>query len=629
MVLRLNEEQQAVLDSTSRNRLVIASAGTGKTATMVEIARRVPDINKLMFITFTRASAKEIVDRLDIDEPLKYVGTFHSVFLGILEETGHDLGVLTTGYQLKRFIKEHASIDLANYVGILSMFTSLMKNNGYHYSMLDEDSVYDTRVDNVIREAYQNGNINQNTYSFEEVSQCLVIDYIDICESMERQELYDYDDILLQSFRLLNADTEFKSHIASEIDNIIVDEYQDTNKLQMALLKTMVNLCNVSITVVGDPAQSIYGFRGSRIENIEEFDRIFPDVQRFNLVKNYRSAKNIIRNSNRMLACMQHNMMDGNRQEAGNVFMNQFPDIKSRNRVLVRAVQDYADHHNDNYKDIAIIARTNRELKEISDLFTAKSIPFKYNKNDNALAETHNAALIGIAVYYVTRNVNHLRAAISLLPGIGKNSLELLFNVPRPDLNVTVQGLTPERQHTVQEFLLRLRPDGDVGREWDAVNSIHFSRRIFSRLFDTWDGYLYQHMRDELSLQAYNRFSDILNDINVFNLIDAIMSLMLGETNGRRNSNAVTLCTMHGSKGLEFDAVFVISCNDKTFDKPEERRLFYVASSRAKDLLVYMHAEVEHVWGMRIEQVLNQFLVTGEFNQDANVLLSTVRREIE
>ncbi len=624
----LNESQKQAVINTEGPSLVIAGAGAGKTRVLtyriVRILENGVPAGKILSLTFTNKAAKEMKDR--ISKIIGYeaarhlwMGTFHSVFSKILRMDGDKLGYKSnfTIYDssdskslIRSIIKELNLDDNIYKSGVISSRISSAKNNLVTSSMYAADSSmqdYDksSRMP-FLSDIYK-------TYS----ARCY------------KANAMDFDDLLLNTNILFRDFPDVLAKYQQKFNYVLVDEYQDTNYSQYLIVKKLAsthrNLC-----VVGDDAQSIYSFRGARIENILEFKNDYADYQLFKLEQNYRSTQMIVNAANTIIA-----NNDGQIQKK--VFsMN---EIGEKLQVF-QAMTDSEEGFNVSsdifdkklsqqlaWSDFAILYRTNAQSRIFEETLRRKNVPYKIY---GGLSFYERKEIKDVLSYFrmvinpedeeaLKRSINYPKR------GIGDTTIAKIFdratalNVS-PWLILQESGKYPEHFNagTVKKLSMYAGVINDLQQNSDTTDAFKKAREIAV------GSGIMRELKEGKSpeeVSRYENLEELLNAIKVFTeaaetngeptILEAYMAnvalLTDQDTENSEDKNKVTLMTMHSAKGLEFKHVYIVGMEDTLFPSPmssgsareleEERRLFYVAVTRAEKQATLSYALNRYKWG--------------------------------
>lgn len=624
----LNESQRQAVINTEGPSLVIAGAGAGKTRVLtyriVHLLGNGVPAGKILSLTFTNKAAKEMKERItrivspEVSKHL-WMGTFHSIFSKILRIEAEKLGYKPsfTIYDsadskslIRSIIKEMSLDDNIYKPGVISSRISAAKNNLVTASMYSADSSmqeYDraSRIP-LMADIYK-------MYA----SRCF------------KANAMDFDDLLLNTNILFRDFPAVLKVYQERFNYVLVDEYQDTNYSQYLIVKKLSAL-HKNLCVVGDDAQSIYSFRGARIENILEFKNDYPDYQLFKLEQNYRSTQTIVNAANTIIA-----------NNEGQIQKNVFSVNEEGEKIQVfQAITDTEEGFNVssdifdkklsqqlNWSDFAILYRTNAQSRIFEETFLKKRIPYKIYGGQSFYERKEIKDILSYFRMVINpedeealkRSINYPKR------GIGDTTIDKLFDVAR-ELNITPWSILNETGKFPQHFnagtakklsmyadvIKNLRNNADVTDAFTKANEIAMGSGIMRELREG-------KLQEEIS--RYENLEELLNAIKIFteaaetngepSILEAYMSnvalLTDQDTESDEDRNKVTLMTMHSAKGLEFKHVYIVGMEDTLFPSPmssgsareleEERRLFYVAVTRAEKQATLSYALNRYKWG--------------------------------
>ncbi|MGV8091039.1 MAG: ATP-dependent helicase [Mangrovibacterium sp.] len=652
----LNEPQREAVTATDGPSLVIAGAGSGKTRVLTyRIAHLLKSgirPGKILALTFTNKAAREMKDRISAivgQNTAKYLwmGTFHSIFARILR-----MEAVSTGYPSDFTIYDSADSK--------SLLRAIIKD-----MQLDE-KVYKPNVIAGRISTAKNGLITPVAY--QQNSQIMEYDMsirmpriAEIYKEYDRRCLIagamDFDDLLLKTNILFRDHKDILEKYQHHFDYILVDEYQDTNFAQYLIVKNLAashqNLC-----VVGDDAQSIYSFRGARIENILNFQKDYPKHRVFKLEQNYRSTQVIVNAANSIIA-------KNKRQIPKNVFSKK--DLGKRIKVIsaltdneegyliVNEISESRMRQHYHYQDYAILYRTNAQSRIFEEALRKRNIPYK---------------IYGGLSFYQRKEIKDLLAYFRLVINPKDNeALKRIINYPARGIGETTLGkleqVSLEENKSIFEIIMQSGKSNPAAFNQGITNKlINFAQLInqFTESASTSDAYelagaiatqtgLIKDLYRDQTPEGLNRFENIqelLNGIQEFTInareegspntlasyMQEVALLTDQDSDKEEDRDKVTLMTVHSSKGLEFKNVFIVGLEENLFPSlaignaptiesfEEERRLFYVALTRAEENACLSYAKQRYRWGKLdfcnpsrfIAEIDPQYLDTPEEN---------------
>ena len=634
----LNEEQRKPVLHTEGPLMVIAGAGSGKTRVLtykiIHLLKKGVSPFNILALTFTNKAAKEMKQRisnLTNDNQAKsiWMGTFHSVFARILRSESELIGfppnfTIYDSYDseklISNIIKEmNLNKDFYKAKGIKSRVSSLKNSfitpkNYFNQPELIESDKLANRI--------QFGEIYRN--------------YVDRCF---KSAVMDFDDLLLKTNQLLNSSPETLIKYQKIFKYILVDEYQDTNYSQYLIIKSLAdryqNLC-----VVGDDSQSIYSFRGANIDNILNFKKNYPECTTYKLEQNYRSSKNIVEGANSLIKKNKYKI-DKNiwtlNDSGSKIILNRSQNDSDEGRFVASNIFEEKNNNQLNNGSFAVLYRTNAQSRSIEDALRKANIDYQVF---GGLSFYQRKEIKDVTAYLrLVVNSNDeesFRRIVNFPPrGIGLKTLEKLLIISERE-NISMYDAI-----NIIDKYPKLFNKGVMGRITDFRNLIE-SLKIESKtknadyvLTNVINGSgIIDFYRNEGSVESINRIENIeelRSGINDFileqkELADGDTSItrylqdisLYSETDKSFSSDRVSLMTIHMAKGLEFNVVYVVGIEENLFpsilslnsseDLEEERRLFYVAMTRAKDKLILSHCDFRFKWGNIIECEPSRFI---------------------
>lgn len=627
-LLELNEAQKQAVVNTEGPALVIAGAGAGKTRVLTfriaTLLQNGVQAGKILALTFTNKAAGEMKERIaKIAGPelarFLWMGTFHSIFARILRIEGDRLGYKSNytiydaadAKSLVRTIIRELNLDDNVYKpGVISGRISMLKNN------LVTARKY--AGDTSLHESDNAGRIPR----FSEI-------YTIYASRCFKSNAMDFDDLLLNTNILFRDFPDVLASYQERFRYILVDEYQDTNYAQYLIVKKLAathhNLC-----VVGDDAQSIYSFRGARIENILEFRNDYPEYKLFKLEQNYRSTRTIVNAANAIIANnegqIQKNVFSENEQ-GGKILIMQAMTDTEEGFLITSDIFDRRFSNQLRWSDFAILYRTNAQSRIFEETLRRKNIPYKIY---GGLSFYERKEIKDILSYFrmvmnhndeeaLKRSINYPKR------GIGDTTVEKLLeiagekNQPAWDILNDASSFpqhfnagTVKKLTVYADLIVALSKDAETTDAYTKAREIAAGSGIMKELRDG-------KLPEEIS--RYENMEELLNAIKIFTedaetngdpatlgAYLANVALLTDQDNEKdEDREKVTLMTIHSAKGLEFGHVYIVGMEDTLFPSPmssgsskeleEERRLFYVALTRARKQAVLSYALNRYKWG--------------------------------
>jgi ATP-dependent DNA helicase UvrD/PcrA len=604
----LNEEQREVVLASGGPILVIAGAGSGKTRTLVyRVARRIEsgvDPSRILLLTFTNKAAREMLRRVEalltVDTRRLMGGTFHSVGSRLLRRFGSRVGIGANFTILdpedcremldasisdrkipvteKRFPRGDVLLDLYSFtINTSRPFAEVLAERASHFLVWEEEIV---RVFQRYRERKRAANA---------------------C---------DYDDLLLSWKRLLEESPETAAALAASYDEILVDEYQDTNRLQGEIVDGMAR-AKRNVTVVGDDAQAIYSFRGASFENILGFPQRYPDARTFRLTRNYRSTPEILALANASIAHNEHQFEKELRASRGSGVLPAvvpLPDIPDQARFVAQRVLEWHDE-GERLAELAVLYRAHYQALELQIELTRRGIPYEIRSGMRFFEQRHVKDVLAFLRLVVNpKDELSWKRALKVFPRVGERSAAAVWESigtradpleafrERGSRGIELPRGTSGAVEAFRILLSRLDSPALRSSPADAIRAVVDDvYRDFARAkFPNGEARLDDLEQFAQFAQAYDSLRSFLEEVTLFNELSG-EDVVAGENEDDR----VVLSSVHQAKGLEWGRVIVMGLSEGRFPSyrsattaeglEEERRLFYVAVTRAKNevALVY------------------------------------------
>ncbi|MDH6304146.1 DNA helicase-2/ATP-dependent DNA helicase PcrA [Parabacteroides sp. PF5-5] len=621
---QLNESQREAVLYTEGPELVIAGAGSGKTRVLTyKIAylmqQGLPPWS-ILALTFTNKAAREMKERIAaLTEPDKarrlWMGTFHSIFSRILRSEAERLGYTSnfTIYDsadsknlLKSIIKEMHLDDKMYRPGMIQARISNAKNALVTWRMYEQnkdlvESDMNAKVP-MIREIYKR-------YQ----SRCF------------QAGAMDFDDLLLQTNILFRDHPDVLDKYRSHFQYILVDEYQDTNFAQHQIVQRLSEL-HGRICVVGDDAQSIYSFRGANIENVLQLQKVYPNLRLFKLEQNYRSTQNIVDAANSLIHKNKeqiHKTVFSEKEKGSKVsLISSYSDYEEAYVVASKITEMRMAAADASFASFAVLYRTNAQSRTLEEALRKRNIPYKiygglsfYQRKEikdviaylRVIINPHDEEALKRIINYPIRGIGDTTVG-KLLAAATEYNVSLWKVLEEPETyavplnNGTLKKLAAFRE-MMDEFMQKNKE-----LPADEMTSMVVKKSgIATELFRdrSVEGISKQENLEEL-LKGISEYIDIrreegLEQISLEDFLSEVALLTDQDNDKEENVNKVTLMTIHAAKGLEFRNVFVVGLEEDLFpslmskDNPraieEERRLFYVAITRAEENCILTYAK--------------------------------------
>jgi len=645
----LNEAQRVAVINTEGPSLVIAGAGSGKTRVLTyriaHLLRKNVPANSVLALTFTNKAAEEMKERIikiagyNISRYL-WMGTFHSIFARILRSESDKLGYPT-------------SYTIYDATDSRSLVKTIIKEMGL------DDKVYKPSSVAARISAAKNNLITAQVYASnssiterDRISKLPMISeiYLRYATRCFKSGAMDFDDLLINTNILFRDYPDVLSNYQNRFNYILVDEYQDTNYAQYLIIKKLSekhrNLC-----VVGDDAQSIYSFRGARIENILNFRNDYPDYTLYKLERNYRSTRTIVNAANSIIInnkgqiskTVYSENIQGNRIRILESMTDGEEGFRIASDIFDRSLSEQVK-----WEEFAVLYRTNAQSRIFEETFRKKNIPYKIY---GGLSFYERKEIKDILAYLrmvinpsdeeaLRRTINYPKR------GIGKTTVERIFEavavkevtaweiISDPSSYQTL--LTPATWKRIQvytDLINSLTSECENANAYDAAIKTATGTGILKELKEGQtpeEVSRYENLQELLN--AIREFTDAAetngepNDLAAY--LESVALLTDRDTEKEEDRNKVTLMTMHSAKGLEFKHIYIAGLEENLFPSlmslaenmglEEERRLFYVAVTRAKEYVTLSYALNRYRWGKLENCTPSRFLaeINDEYLED-------------
>ena len=637
----LNEAQQAAVVNFDSPSLIIAGAGSGKTRVLTSriayMLEKGVEPHRILALTFTNKAAREMRERIgkmisSTDSYRLWMGTFHSIFLKILRTEAEHLG----------YPSSFTIYDTSNSKNLIKTIIKEMNLSDEHYKPNTIYSRISLSKNNLITSsAYE-----ANSGCIAEDREKRIPEFVQIYKAYTRRckdnGAMDFDDMLLNINILFRDFPQVLEKYQRMFSHILVDEYQDTNYAQYIIVRRLAQL-HSRVCVVGDDAQSIYSFRGAKIENILRFRNDFPTSKTFKLEQNYRSTQNIVNAANSVIEKNKNRLKKESfsAEDPGDLIKvyRTYTDREEASVVadaIKQHVRDGAE-----WQDVAILYRTNMQFRAFEDAFRKKAIPYKIyggtsfyqrkevkdllayfqlivnKKDDEAFKRIINFPTRGIGNVTLSRiseaaqakNLSYIEAIETLDPNeLGlkgatavkvKDFAKMIsdFALLRGEANLFQFGLeVATRSGIIGSLKLVQSPENQSALDniEELLNTLQLFEEQFAEesKYDTQTGERIEGGDMKASVEEWLQSAMLITDMDQGN---------------EEDNNKVTLMTVHASKGLEYNHVFIVGLEENLFPSmmsldgkdgiEEERRLFYVAITRAKKTATLSFSQTRFRWG--------------------------------
>ncbi|QDW93578.1 DNA helicase PcrA [Staphylococcus caprae] len=628
LVKNMNTEQSEAVRTTEGPLLIMAGAGSGKTRVLTHRIAYLLDEKdvspyNILAITFTNKAAKEMKQRVEqlVGEEAQviWMSTFHSMCVRILRRDADRIGI-------------ERNFTIIDPTDQKSVIKDVLKNENID-SKRFEPRMFIGAISNLKNELKTPEDAQKEANDFH--SQMVATVYKGYQRQLSRNEALDFDDLIMTTINLFERVPDALEYYQNKFQYIHVDEYQDTNKAQYTLVKLLAskfkNLC-----VVGDSDQSIYGWRGADIQNILSFEEDYPEAKTIFLEQNYRSTKNILNAANEVIKNNSERKPKGLwTANTGGDKIQYYEAMTERDEAeyVVREIMKH-QRNGKKYSDMAILYRTNAQSRVLEETFMKSNIPY---------------TMVGGQKFYDRKEIKDLLSYLRVIANSNDDiSLQRIINVPK-------RGIGPSSVEKIQTYAVQNQIS-----MFDALGEVDFiglSKKVtqecinfyetitnlikeqeFLEISDIVDEVLQKSgYRDMLEREQTLEFRSRLENLDEFmsvpkdyeentpleeqSLINFLTDLSLvADIDEADTQSGVTLMTMHSAKGLEFPIVFIMGMEESLFphiraiksdddhEMEEERRICYVAITRAEELLYITNATTRMLFGRSQSNMPSRFL---------------------
>ncbi|RYE25607.1 MAG: ATP-dependent DNA helicase [Sphingobacteriales bacterium] len=635
----LNENQRVAVEHIEGPLMIVAGAGSGKTKVLTtriaHLMRNGVDAFNILALTFTNKAAAEMKERVEkilgnSEARNLYIGTFHSVFARILRAEATKLGYPSN---FTIYDTDDAKSIIKSIVSDLNLDDKLYKP-AFVYNRIS---------------AAKNGLIDPITYKQDSFIQqedarsnrpLLGEIYEAYAKRCFKNGAMDFDDLLFKMYILLTHFPDVLAKYQHKFKYVLIDEYQDTNVAQYQIIK-MLGAVHENICVVGDDAQSIYSFRGATVQNILQFQDDYDDVKVVKLEQNYRSTQAILNVANQIISNNKNQIPKSlwtDNSEGDKIILVRTLTDNDEGRFVADAITEMKLRNHYNNKDFAILYRTNAQSRSFEESLRRMNIPYR---------------LFGGISFYQRKEVKDFLAYLRLIVNKqDEENLKRIINYPARGIGKTsIERIILAANHydkTFWEILLHPEATGLKGAAINAIEQFTTMVNSFGVMLEKQNAYevafavgkhtgLVQELYNDKSVEGlarYENVQELLNSIKEFtetpdeegelrdktlgSYLQQITLLTDTDNDKDENQDAVKLMSIHAAKGLEFPCVFSVGLEENLFpnsmslydreDLEEERRLFYVAVTRAKDRLWVTYANSRYRFGNLIQNEPSRFI---------------------
>lgn len=650
MLDKLNERQKEAVLATEGPVLVLAGAGSGKTTVLVNrIAYMISEKHirpwNILAITFTNKAAREMKDRIErlLGDTAKdmWIGTFHSVCVRILRSCIDLLG----------YSRDFVIYDTADTKTVMKECLRELDIDEKSFPVRNVLSII-SNAKNDLMDAATFENVYKSDYRMSIIAKI----YYRYQTKLRKNNAVDFDDIILNTVKILSENPDVLSKYQDKFRYILVDEYQDTNNSQYLLINLLAQ-ANRNLCVVGDDDQSIYKFRGANIGNILNFEDDYSDVQKITLDQNYRSTQNILdaannvisNNKGRMGKSLWTSNGDGNR-----VYVYTGTNEYDEARYIARQIKKHFDEQG-SFSDCAILYRTNAQSRVIEEMLMRESVPYKVLSGLRFYDRKEIKDIIAYlrVVYNPNDDVSLARIINEPKRKIGNATLEKARNIAREKETSLYDVIShaddyPEFKTAIKKLLSFSEIIQSLIKLKDTVTIEELTGRILN---DT--GYMPALVMEDTTesktrIENLGEFISVITEFekneetgNTLGEFLENISLVSDIDGYDENEDSAVLMTIHSAKGLEFPIVFLSGLEEGLFpgmrsmesddDIEEERRLCYVAITRAKEQLYITKTISRTIHGKTMPTTASRFFkeIPVEYLEDKTTLQPKVAKVMQ
>jgi DNA helicase-2/ATP-dependent DNA helicase PcrA len=631
----LNEPQRAAVVNSDGPTMIVAGPGSGKTRVLTyriaHLLNKGVDAFGILALTFTNKAAQAMRERIEKisgnNARSLYMGTFHSVFARILRVEATKIGYPSnfTIYDtedskslLKTIIKEQGLDDKVYKPNQVYNRISSMKN-----SLVTPDEY-------LLNNEYLTEDTNQRRPATGKL-------YKMYCDRCFKSGAMDFDDLLLNTHVILAKFPDVLYKYQHKFRYVLIDEFQDTNYLQYEIVRKISDVFQ-NITVVGDDAQSIYAFRGATIDNILNFEKDFPDLKVYKLEQNYRSTQNIVKAANELIHRNKNQLKKEiwtENEQGETIKIVRTPSDNEEGRWVADAILELKmrEHYKNN--DFAILYRTNAQSRAFEEALRRLNLPYKIYGGMSFYQRKEVKDLLSYMKLTVNHNDEEALKRVINYParGIGQTTIDKISIIAANENQSMWQVLETVGQYdfsartksAIDEFVTMIRSfTAQLSKltAYDLAAQIGKTTKLIAELYNdkTVEGInRYENIQELLnSIKEFVEDDEVIGDIpaedaagltsdkSMGSFLQTV-TLLTGDEKGAENLDSVKLMTIHAAKGLEFPVVFIVGVEENLFpgaqslysleDLEEERRLFYVAITRAESRLFLTYANTRYKFG--------------------------------
>ena len=637
----LNPKQKEAVETLEGPLLILAGAGAGKTKTIVERIRNIiksgVSPSSILAITFTNKAAKEMRERVDrglrddrdINKPVSmeerpFISTFHSLGVHVLKENSQKIGLprhftIFDKDDSKRAVKEAlVSIGLDPKTHEPDRIMSIISKEKGRDTSFEEYA-------NHAEGGYFTSTVADVWGEYEKI--------------LKRDNALDFDDLLLKTVRLLRGNESVRSHYRKIWKYIHIDEYQDTNKVQYEIAKLLINK-ERNIAVVGDIDQNIYSWRGADIQNILKFEKDYPEAKIILLEENYRSTKTILEAANTIIEKnkirMKKNLFTSNSDGEKIGILKAFDEISESEFISKKCLELIKAGHT--AEEISVLYRANFQSRSLEEAFMRNSVPYQLLGTRFFERKEIKDILAYLKASLNEECLSEIKRVINVpTRGIGKATIAKIFANEESSLSASVR----QKISNFRDLLKEIKSKSQTSTPSETIAYIIKSSGLEAEWKEGGDDRL-ERLENAYELVTFASKYDGLPIGEGLEIFITDSSLQSDQDELAGDKKGVKLMTIHASKGLEFDTVFISGLEDGLFphnkitrdnvsaeEKEEERRLFYVAMTRARKKIFLTHTDARMMFGTRQINIPSEFIfdVPEELTEEVDFDESEVPRQ--
>jgi DNA helicase-2/ATP-dependent DNA helicase PcrA len=653
LLQNLNKSQLEPTLQTDGPMIVIAGAGSGKTRVLTYkiayLMSKGVDAYNILALTFTNKAAKEMKERIssmleDNESKNLWIGTFHSVFAKILRIEADRLG----------YPSNFTIYDTQDSQRLVSSIISELNLDKEIYKYKQIYSRISSYKNNLITVKAYNSN-NELIEADRQARRPRLIDiYTEYVNRCFKSGAMDFDDLLLKTNELLSRFPEVLSKYQNMFRYVLVDEYQDTNHSQYLIVKALSDKFQ-NICVVGDDAQSIYGFRGANINNILNFQKDYDDVKLFKLEQNYRSTKNIVKAANSLIEKNQKRLEKvvwTENDEGNKIKVNRLLTDGDEGRFVASSIFENKNSKQLQNKDFAILYRTNAQSRAFEDSLRKRNIPYRVYGGLSFYQRKEIKDVLAYLRLIINSNDEEAFKRVINFParGIGQTTINKLL-IEANTLNISLYSVCKELEglkinissgikikitnfiNLIETFKISAKNKNAFDIANEVVNDSGIIK-TYSSLTSIEDQAKIQNIEEMLN--GIKDFVEIQREVpeSTGSISEFLEDVALATDSDKddQDKNKVALMTIHLAKGLEFPIVYIVGLEENLFpsamnlnsrnDLEEERRLFYVALTRAEREAYLSYALSRYRWGKLTDSEPSRFI--DEIDEEYLDILTSV-----